>query len=264
MKDRKQNHEDTCLTTEEYRELQKGFGKSVRHTVTVEFAKKHYFIYGLTGTIILTLIFLIISQISNRNTELKAMYNFQSSMREEMIPYEKRKEIFITKATYIMKSSKYGKLCTFTDQEKFNLAAKVFDLWQETHISGYLFLAMVYEESGFNNIRKGDAGEITYAQFMPTTWKEVTSGSDFFGSDKDIYYVAAMWFRLMQNNMNYFNDTKRAILAYNCGTSFAKYFKTNSEVEKYKDYIYRSKGRKPYDERVIEKYNEFINLDTNI
>lgn len=210
--------------------------------------------------IIFFLIYLFFILKDDIKKERQEIYNFKEFEQNEIIiDYQSKKDNFIKKAICIMKVNK----AKFSENDMRKLSSTVFDLSQEKHISGYLFLAMAYVESNFNNNAKGKDGEITYLQFLPSTWADLTSGSYFFGAENDVCYIAKIWFMYMQNLSFYFKEETelfkvKTILAYNCGREFLKTLKNNDDLKKFKNNIYIKNYS--YDEKIFKKYNEFINF----
>lgn len=230
-------------------------------TINHSLLKKGEFLKGALYTsvifiIILTIIstFLIYYLIKENKNNLKLFYTYQSYKDEAVIPYEKRKEIFIKKAVYIFKNSKE---CSFDDETKIRLSGYIFDKWQETHISGYLCLALMFCESKFNVDARGTSGERGAYQFMLSKWIDLTGGG-WSGKEKDIYYTTDLWFKIIQDNMNYFDNLNLALLAYNCGGNAVDLMKR--DVKKIHKWYKIDLNRKEYDLDILKKYNEYINL----
>jgi hypothetical protein len=217
---------------------------------------------------IIILIFSFITIMNNNEKEKRQMsekiYKFNTYTQNEiMIDYNTRKINFIKKALYIWNKEK----STFPDELRLNLAAKIFDLQEETYISGYLFLALADVESNFNNDIIGADGEITYIQVMPLTWQAMTAGSYYPGCENDLIFIATCWFKYMKSLSLYFKEDNetfkiKSILAYNCGKQVIKSLKTMKDIHNFKIEIYNNKrfGNKPYDEKVLNKYVEYRDL----
>lgn len=216
--------------------------------------------------IVIICVFAIIYLINQNNLEIKTFYKFNNFKETEIyITPEKKKENYIKKAIFIFKKYK----AKFTSDEQLLIANTSYDLSQETHISPYLLLAVGYEETKFNNDCVGIYGEITYLQYMPGTWRELTS--QYLGNEKNVVYVTKIWYNIMENNLSdlsYINNitgykddlTERLLLSYNCGLNIMKTVKNKEDFKNLKKFIYLNKGIMPYDQKVLKRYNEFINL----
>jgi len=173
----------------------------------------------------------------------------------------------IKKNNYVKKTlailNKYN--ININNEQKITLSNLLYDLEKKyPHLSSNLFIATALVETGFDNNSIGSSGEITAVQFMQGTWQEVTQDEHNYkkGSEKDILYVAKMWYKYVNKWNTYFNgDLKKTILAYNAGRhNILKNCNSSSEIEQFKTVMYRVKNIKPYDEKVLSYYYQFNNI----
>lgn len=82
---------------------------------------------------------------------------------------------------------------------------------QQLGIPVAVVAAQIDHESGFNNNSVGTSGELGIVQFLPSTWKDYSSGSQTDPQAELAAYVKYMHELLARNNNNVFN----ALSAYN-------------------------------------------------
>ncbi len=192
-------------------------------------------------------------------------YSFETFIKEKVIiSREERKLNFVKKSVVIF--DKYR--APWKEEEKIRNAEMTFEFQEYFQIDGILAYSFFFIESGFDNNKVGKYGEITMAQFMQSTWAEVTKGKWYQGCEKDYVFVIECWFEHIRDLGNEFSGIqedrlRKTFLAYNCGRETIRRLKSVKEVKAFKERVYKYEDGTPkesYDEKVFKSYKVFLNI----
>jgi hypothetical protein len=125
-------------------------------------------------------------------------------------------------------------------------------------------VSSIKTESGFDPYAKGWSGERCYVQVMPSTAREEAPqmGYEYYdGIEFDPIFNVRFWFHYTKKLNKQFNgDEIKTFLAYNMGPGMLKkLLNLNYSIEQIKHIKYKSRGWKPYDEKVMSYLSFNVN-----